>query len=416
MSKDSLLCFDGDNFGLYYPWRQLSDANDSVDREIVTYVRSKGAYELPPALEQRRLVQLFLETVYPFYPVVPREQLKSINEIPLILLNAILLSVVRLDTTKKPEEIRDYCDTIYHRCKLLELLETNKVTLIQTYLLLSINEEGLDGANLSKQYISKACNYCGELALTTISATSKSSLSPQSSQTDLHTLGGRQYTESLLRRICWTAFACDRLVAATSGREMYFNLLDWNVDDLVIGDFEVTEEFDIFTNWLQIAKFIDRILSSYYRPLKGRVLDTTLKEDLINWTPTTQRANAENLLSIYHEYALILYLRCQIDPITVIGSEFEQDSGEFFQLIRSCSTQILQLASSQSLIHHIMVVHALLHVISLLRVESKIRTIKNNEYYIQTKTKSFDLLEKLSRTWWLAASSYRLCLEVFKDS
>ena len=162
LSRDSFLCFDGDDFGLYYPWRgidsdQFSEKN--IDEDFKSYLSSKGAFVVPPIQEQRRLIQIFLENVYLLYPVAGRNILNDIRRIPIMLLNAMFLSAIRFDTSEDRSNIRSRSNEFYERCKLLELVETNKITLIQSYLLLSIHEEGMEGATSSKEYITKHAIY-----------------------------------------------------------------------------------------------------------------------------------------------------------------------------------------------------------------------------------------------------------------
>lgn len=84
---------------------------------------------------------------------------------PLLLLNAMFLVATRC----RPGDVRERCQELFERCKLLELLENNKIVLLQSYLLMSIHEEGINGSSLSKEYIVRACNLCGDVGLTTLS-------------------------------------------------------------------------------------------------------------------------------------------------------------------------------------------------------------------------------------------------------
>lgn len=182
------LCFDGDDFGLYYPWRgidsdQFSEKN--IDEDFKSYLSGKGAFVVPPIQEQRRLIQIFLENVYPLYPVAGRNILNDIRRIPIMLLNAMFLSAIRFDTSEDRSNIRSRSNEFYERCKLLELVETNKITLIQSYLLLSIHEEGMEGATSSKEYITKACNLCGELAITNMGGSNGVSKNHENKDTEL---------------------------------------------------------------------------------------------------------------------------------------------------------------------------------------------------------------------------------------
>ncbi|GMF05396.1 unnamed protein product [Ambrosiozyma monospora] len=105
LSRDSFLCLEGgESLGLYYPWRDLYNKNrercdsfsvistgglgdgeindekpstttvdgidpNGVDHELNVYLKSKGAYDKPSLIEQKRLVGLYLKHSYPFYPI-----------------------------------------------------------------------------------------------------------------------------------------------------------------------------------------------------------------------------------------------------------------------------------------------------------------------------------------------------------
>lgn len=427
LSRDSFLCFDGDDFGLYYPWRGID--NDHIDEKIIdedfkNYLSSKGAFVVPPIQEQRRLLKIFLENVYPLYPVAERDMLNDIKTIPIMLLNAMFSSAIRFDTAEDKSNIRNRSNEFYDRCKLLELVETNKITLIQSYLLLSIHEEGIEGATSSKEYITKACNLCGELAITNMGGSNGISKNQENKDNELSSFKKVHYRKRILTRLFWVSFCCDRLVSATCGREMYYNPADLMVDSVELDDFDAGEDqesdFAIFSSWCSICKLIDRIQCSLYRPPHNRtLLDHNLEADLLNWyieNESQMKESFKHSLKIYHSYAFILYLRCKVDSISLIvgGSELNNIEGgatsRHMPLIHHYSSLIVDLIESNKFIHHVLIVHAILHVIALIQLESKMQFEDNGElYYKSMMGRSIKILENFKDYWWFAGAALRLC-------
>lgn len=424
LSRDSYLCFDGDFFGLYYPWRS-QDELPVVSKQHEAYKKfaeSQGAYEVPCKLEQNRLMQLFLTHMFPLFPVVPRVSLKNTDEIPLLLLNALMLCATRFDTTGTIP-IRARVQQFYNRCKLLENIEQNKITLIQSYLLLSINEEGISGARDSKEYITKASNLCGELCITNISGANdlSQSLSEQTNGVDL------KYRKGFLRRLFWISYGLDRLISATSGREMYFDRRDLIIDDLVIEDFEPDEnrmsDFAACKEMLKLSMLVERVQSSLYRPPIHRDEDTGLKQDILDWKIENLDlipSSIAKLLMIYHSYIAVLTFRCQIDTVGLIlqrnGSGIRKISDEDF--LQQFSTKIMELTKSENVVHHVLVVHAVLHVIALIELESNVTNDKDelyHRYYTEMTESANVVLENLKKYWWFAGAALRLCNIIWSE-
>ena len=427
LSRDSFLCFDGDDFGLYYPWRGIDSAQyneKSIDEDFKSYLSNKGAFVVPPIQEQRRLIQIFLENVYPLYPIAGRNILNDIKTIPIMLLNAMFLNAIRFDISEDRSNIRSRSNEFYERCKLLELVETNKITLIQSYLLMSIHEEGMEGATSSKEYITKACNLCGELAITNMGGSNGIPKNHEHKDTEFSSFKKVNYEKRTLTRLFWVSFCCDRLVSATCGREMYYNPADLMVDGVELEDFDEGEnqeyDFAIFSSWCSVCKLIDRIQSSMYRPPPNRTLtDHTLEIDLLNWHIENESQIEErfkNSLKIYHAYAFILYLRCKVDSRSLIigGTELnnieEGTTGRHMSLIHNYSTLIVDLIESNKFIHHVLIVHSILHVISLIQLESKMHFEDSYGLYCKSMMgRSVKILENFKDYWWFAGAALRLC-------
>ncbi|GMF02477.1 unnamed protein product [Ambrosiozyma monospora] len=115
LSKDSFLCLEGESLGLYSPWQNTSQYGqrkgpkpDTIDPDLVAYLKAKHAFELPSLKDRVKQVKLFMDNLYPLYPVVDRsilEQVESgtdletvtsgeIGGVSLLLLNAMMLAGV----------------------------------------------------------------------------------------------------------------------------------------------------------------------------------------------------------------------------------------------------------------------------------------------------------------------------------
>lgn len=428
LSRDSILCFDGDAYGLYFPWRGSDQALVERESELTNFLEKKGVFQLPPVAEQRYLVGLFLDNLYPFYPVVNRNILEDIHNVPLILLNAIFLAAVRFDKRMPKSEIRPRLSEFFHRCKWLEMTESNKVVLIQSFLLLSIHEEGMEGPTSSKQYISKASNLCGELAITNLGGI----MGNYMFGAPLGKSRGYNYSKQLLSRIFWCTFCLDRMVSATSGREMIFNRKDMLVDPIRESDFDCSRsqkaDHAIFSSWLGICELIERIQCALYRPPQNRSIDSTLSSDLIRWSPPHVELESYDkcitFLRISHCYAQLLHLRSAIDSITLMlgeAGEPQHSAQSILGQIHSCSRETLGLVNPPYLIHNVLVVHVILHVVALLQLECKINsdTAPGSEfasYYHDMSTDSLLKLTGLKDYWWYAGTALLLCQEVFELS
>lgn len=423
LSRDSILCFDGDAYGLFYPWRVTERSNVEPDSELTQFLESKDAFRLPPMAEQRYLVKLFLHNLYPFYPVVNRDIIDNLHEVPLILLNAIFLAAVRLDKRIPSRDIRPRLAEFFQRCKWLEMVEDNKVVLIQLFLLLSIHEEGMEGRTSSKQYISKATNLCGELCITNLGGDTGKGIFM-----NLGTSKEQNYSKPLLSRIFWTTICLDRMISATSGREMNINRKDLLVDRIVESDFDEGPlqhpDFTIFSLWLSICEFIERIQCALYRPPLNRSIDNSLIDDINAWKPPLVDGESYSkcitFLRISHCYTQLLVLGRAIDSITLMlgDSDSLNSADTLLGEIHKCSEETLRLVEPLYVIHNVLVVHAVLHVIALLQFECKINTdaVKPEfaDYCSRISKESLDKLQHLRDYWWYAGTAKILCQDLFE--
>lgn len=448
LSRDSLLCLDGEILGLYCPWRDVyyeprDRYGNKIDKELQTYLTKKGAFIVPQISEQRRLIQLYLDNLYPLYPVVQRDVLSDLSNVPLILLNAMMLAGVRYDKTLKDTEFRIRAEEFRSRCALLKMIETNKVTLIQSYLLLSSNEEGPEGPSSSREYISKAVILSIELGLHNL-ATSEQFDLMKIDGSDKKTAFRLKYNKNLMERLFWTSFCCDRTTAATSCTAMLYNISDMIVDEPTVKIFDEgvnqIQDYEVFKRLYTLTRLFERVLMKVYRPPGKRSTDdSTLELDLLNWGIRNLNASLPveskfiRFFKIIHAYCNLLYLRCKIGFLDLIEDniqpKFDSNSNPLstagMYYVTKFSKDIIQnLTSSDDNIEHIINIHALLHVLVLLHLEMESKkqlTQEENEYadrvsdlagLLRLKKTQYDqcleLLHEFRKKWWFSAAAYHL--------
>ncbi|KAK8441778.1 hypothetical protein ACI3LY_001542 [Candidozyma auris] len=425
LSKDSVLCFDGDAYGLYYPWRGERRTSSQIGNNLRKYLEAENAFVLPSIVEQRKLIHIFFDHLYPFYPVVDQDFRTNFTQSPLILLNAVFLAATRFDKTIPRKNLRERLAVLYERCKLLEMVETNKVVLIQAYLLLSIHEEGMEGVTSSKEYVAKACNLCGELAITNMGYSDEASQFPLPKESST-------FPRALLRRLLWTTFCCDRLVSATSGREMIFNMKDFYIEPFSERDFEddpnSSDNVILFSSWLHLNTLTDRIQCALYRPPASRTIDANLQKDIESWIPPEiNDPEKVGFLKVTHAYLCLLYLRRGIDSValslhnTSLLATFDKQIEITIQQIHRTSSDVLEYLESPRILHHIVVVHAVLHVVALLQLELsthygiEVQKQEFKNYYNKTSKRCIGRLEEFKDYWWFAGSALKLCHVITKN-
>jgi len=452
LSRDSLLCLDGEILGLFSPWRDIhyesrDQCGNKIDKELQNYLNRKGAFIVPQISEQRKLIQLYLNNLYPLYPVVQRNVLDKLSEVPLMLLNAMMLVGVRYDPTLKEKEFRVRAEEFASRCSLLEMIETNKVTLLQSYLLMSSNEEGPEGPSISRGYISKAVILTLELGLQVLSASEQFDMLKVIDESDKEEAFKLNYNKSLMVRLFWTSFCCDRTTAATSCTAMLYNTNDMIIEEPSLKDFDAGEwqeiDYNLFKRWLGLTKLFERVLMKVYRPPgKRSVDDTTLETDLLNWDnvnlinlPIEVSSKFNRFFNTVHAYCNLLYLRCKIGFLDFIEDTSSPPNatdtnnslplttaGIYF--VTKFSKEVITNLSYADNIEHIINSHVLLHVLVLihLEIESKKQIheetgpysnqISNYESVIKLKGKQFEeclnLLKESKKKWWFSAAAYHL--------
>lgn len=446
LSRDSLLCLDGEILGLYCPWRDVyfgprDRYGNKIDKELQNYLTKKGAFIVPQISEQRRLIQLYLDNLYPLYPVVQRDIMEDLPGVPLILLNAMMLAGVRYDPTLKDTEFRVRAEEFRSRCALLQMIETNKVTLIQSYLLLSSSEEGPEGPGASREYISKAVMLNIELGLHNLGTNEQFDFM-KINGTDKETAFRLKYNRNLMSRLFWTSFCCDRTTASTSCTAMLYNNDDMVMDEPTLKDFDEgdrqMQDYEIFKRWYTAALLFERVIKKVYRPPGKRTIDETIELDLLNWGIRNLNATLPieskyiRFFKIVHAYCNLLYLRCKIGFLDLIEDNIQPNfdsnisplsTAGMYYVVKFSKDIIENLTSGSDNIEHIINTHALLHVLVLLHLEmeSKKQITQDDDYANRVKDlngllifkkQQFDeclaLLLDFRKKWWFSAAAYHL--------
>ncbi|GME72897.1 unnamed protein product [Ambrosiozyma monospora] len=409
-----------------------------MDKDLYEFLEKKGAFEKPPEEQQRHLIQLYLDNLYPIMPVVDRNILDEFEYISPMLLNALMLAGVRYDENLKDREIRITAEKFRKKCKLLEIAENNKITLIQAYLLLSIHEETPEGPMMAREYLCKASTLIVGLGLHNFAANNNHKTTP-GLQKSLNSDFKLTYTRSLLSRLFWTSFCCDRMTTVTSAAAMYYHKIDLIVDQPTLDDFDNNErDYEIFKRYHSICELLERIINVVYRIPGYRSIDYSLEKDLLYWRPKNFHSDKRQLIGepycaffeILISFAIILYLRSKVDFMSMLENGADKKemvlsnsplTDNKMQILTNASKLIIDSLEVQP-VEHVVIIQAVLHVVVLLHLE-----IKTREKVMVDSTTSQDdpsnllgfkkelydtclkYLKDNSNKWFLSAASYYLC-------
>ncbi|CCH45102.1 putative transcriptional regulatory protein [Wickerhamomyces ciferrii] len=457
LSRDSVLSLDGEVLGLYCPWRNVyfepRDKDEyKIDKELKSYLNKKGAFIIPQISEQRRLIKLFLDNVYPLYPVVNRNILENLSNEPLLLINSMMLAGVKYDPFLQNYDYRIRAEEFKSRCKYLQMIETNKVTLIQSYLLLSINEEGPEGANLARECISKAILLIMELGIHNLAVAEHFDMM-KTDKSDIKTMFRLNYDRNLMVRLFWTSYCCDRIASATSCSAMLYNIDDLIIEEPFLKNFDDFEnyqisDYELFKRWYSLILLFERVIKTVYRPPGRRALnDSNLELDLLNWGIRNLNATLPieskfiRFLKVSHAYCNLLYLRCKIGLLDLIESnninkpvfhsnESPLSTAGMYYVYKFSNDIIesLKFSFNNDCIEHILNVHSTLHVLVLIHLEIESKRLQTsldtNGQSTTTTTSSTSTTETQTKTTLTKdqlhtlkekENQYNQCLEILKN-
>ncbi|EXJ94482.1 hypothetical protein A1O1_02878 [Capronia coronata CBS 617.96] len=197
----------------------------------ISYLKSKAAFDKPSNEISDALVAAFLDRFYPLYSIVDRESFVQLHEqqkLPWILLHAVSfigatfcdMSTVHKAGFKSRWHMRR---SYYDKAKILFDVgyETNKVTLLQTVLMLSFW-----GPQMKSYW--NPCSWIG-FGVTIGESLGINRCHP-STRADSKAKG-------LLRRLWWTLAVRDTYCAALLGRPFRINIAQCDTDMLGLADF-----------------------------------------------------------------------------------------------------------------------------------------------------------------------------------
>lgn len=200
--------------------------------EELEYLRSKGVFNLPEKSHLDTFISVFLDRVYPLYPIVNRQELiqqYKNGELPLILLHAISFmavtfcsqSVLPLTGFTSRTEARSF---FYKKTKALFDMgyETNKIIILQCTIILSFWGGGPNTYWNFYSWVSTAVTIAEAIGIHRSTA-AVTNMQPQD--------------KSLMRRLWWMLVVRDSICGALIGRPFRIDLGQADTDMLTIEDF-----------------------------------------------------------------------------------------------------------------------------------------------------------------------------------
>ncbi|KAK9427165.1 fungal-specific transcription factor domain-containing protein [Lipomyces doorenjongii] len=296
--------------------------------EDLEYLRSKGVFEFPDKAHLDAFLSVFLERVYPLYPIVNREELiqQHINgKIPLILLHSISfiastfcpLSVLHLAGFLSRRDARCF---FYKKVKALFDLgyEVNKIVILQSAILMSFWGGGPNNYWNFYSWISTAVTVAEAVGIHRSTATTN--MRPQD--------------KSLLRRLWWILVVRDSICSALVGRPFRIDMDQSDTEMLTVQDFahdatasdflenprhQKYAQYQIETAKLSLI-LRDIVMSRFY-PGRPSVRSETLHTRLDDWkgalpsaltwqeeTPDHLNPFSASLSIQYNHHLILIYL------------------------------------------------------------------------------------------------------------
>lgn len=347
----------------------------------ITYLRSKGAFDLPEAGVLKALVEAFDTRFYPLYSIVDREEFQSLyhqQKLPWILLHAVCFigatfcdaSVIHQSSLKRRWQARQF---FYDKTKVLfdTGYEANKIVLLQSVLMLTFWGPHMKSYWNPSSWVDFA---------TTIAA----SLGIHRNTTCNSTCMGSK-NRSLLRRLWWTVLARDASCATLLGRPFRIRMSQCDSDMLNLGDFnyepsvarsdagdgmsQVHALYQIHGSKLSLIlrQIVQFQLSQSHDPQKRSELHALLKTwqlelpASVDWSKQADQKNifATSLKIIFHHHLILLYRgkseqsKGAIDRSTDGTAPLSEISASAAQVISSSVLSLMTSSSVTSLPHEV---------------------------------------------------------------
>ncbi|RAK81232.1 uncharacterized protein BO72DRAFT_338854, partial [Aspergillus fijiensis CBS 313.89] len=259
--------------------------------EDLEYLRAKGVFNRPGKAHLNALMSVFLDHVYPLYPIVNRQELiyqYKNDQLSLLLMYAISFmavtfapssAVTLLGFQTRPEARLFF----YKKAKALFDMgyETNKITLLQSTFLLSFYGGGPNTYWNFYSWISTAVTIAEAMGIHR-STLAVPNMQPQD--------------KSLMRRLWWALVARDSICGTLVGRPFRIDLDQADADLLTIEDFAhdaMTPDFlhdSLAQRYAQyqietakLSRLMREIISSRFYPGRQPVSSSSLFGKLTWW-------------------------------------------------------------------------------------------------------------------------------------
>ncbi|KAL4897969.1 fungal-specific transcription factor domain-containing protein [Aspergillus ambiguus] len=252
--------------------------------EDLEYLQTKGVFTFPDQQHLDAFIDVFLQRIYPAYPIVSRQELVQQHEashIPLILLHSICfiaatfcpLSVLHRAGFLSRREARFF---YYKKVKLLFDFgyEINKIVILQSAIMMSFWGGGPNNYWNFYSWISTAVTIAEAIGIHRSTATTN--MKPQD--------------KSLLRRLWWVLVVRDSACSALVGRPFRIDMDQSDTEMLSIDDFAhdaPSSDCSPYAQYqIEIAKLSlilrDIVMSRFY-PGRPQVHPSELHTRLNNW-------------------------------------------------------------------------------------------------------------------------------------
>jgi len=208
-----------------------------ISAEDLEYLEKKGAFIIPETSLRNELLRCYVQYMHPNLPLLDLQDFLAAieknepgNTVSLLLFQAVMFAAtafidMRHLTAQGYVTRRAARSAFFHRIKLLYDFdyEVDRVTVVQAVLLMTYWYENPDDPKDVWHWLGVAISLARTIGLNCDTSTS-SSLSPQK--------------QRLWKRIWWSCYMRDRLVAIGMRRPMRINHVDFNMPMLELSDFE----------------------------------------------------------------------------------------------------------------------------------------------------------------------------------
>ena len=349
---------DGGKQKLHYPGPPCPENDASTDTsqrsrpehmlpEDIAALEAKGTFEAPEKSVLDALVSVFLDRVFPLYPIVNRHEFQQqhlMNKIPWILLHAMCfisatycpLSILHRAGFSSRKQARFL---FYRKSKALfdNGYEVNKLVVLQSVIFLTFWGGGPNNYWNFYSWIGTGVTIAETLGIHRSMATTN--MKPQD--------------RSLLKRIWWILIIRDTSCAALVGRPFRINLEQCDTDPLTAEDFEhdgnspdfmSNPQRPSFANYqIQMSKLslvLREIVNSRFSPQKPNTTSAVLHESLSGWraqlphnlrwsdNSTGMNIFSSTLAILYNHHLILTHLNRSQDGTSINSDDISQTAAQ----------------------------------------------------------------------------------------